>query len=225
MITESDCAPTPQDRPLRADAERNRRRILEAARELFAQRGLGVTLNDVARHAGVGVGTVYRRFPDKHALIEELFEVRIEELEARLRAALEDPDPWAGIVNFLRDVVTLQANDQGLREIVTEMPGGLERVRSIRERMLPLGSELVRRAHAAGALREDIVAQDMPLIQLMLRAMIDATRDVDPDAWRRYLAIVLRGISARPEAVTLDTPPVAPQDIERVMSASKRHDR
>src|SRR5579875_1512745 len=79
-------------KPLRKDAERNRRRILDAARELFAERGLGVTLNDVAHHAGVGVGTVYRRFPDKTVLIESLFEERLEEIAERLRTAVADPD-------------------------------------------------------------------------------------------------------------------------------------
>jgi AcrR family transcriptional regulator len=80
-----------RDRPLRKDAERNRRRILDAARELFAERGLGVTLNDIAHHAGVGVGTVYRRFPDKSRLIEELFEQQIGELVALMERLWRTP--------------------------------------------------------------------------------------------------------------------------------------
>ena len=83
---------TPDDpRPLRVDAERNRLRILDAARELFAQRGLGVTLNDIAHHAGVGVGTVYRRFPDKNRLIDDLFEQRLQELVGFIETAAPTP--------------------------------------------------------------------------------------------------------------------------------------
>ena len=88
---------TPPERPLRKDAERNRQRILEAAGELFAERGLGVTLDDVAHHAGVGVGTVYRRFPDKEVLIDALFEQRIEAIATIASEALEIEDPWDGV--------------------------------------------------------------------------------------------------------------------------------
>src|ERR671933_90846 len=104
--------------PLRRDAERNRQRILDAARELFAERGLAVTLNDVADHAGVGVGTVYRRFPDKAELVEALFEQRLEGIVGLLEEALENPDPWLGLEGFLERVLELQANDRGLKDIL-----------------------------------------------------------------------------------------------------------
>src|SRR6059036_2995127 len=116
------------EQPLRRDAERNRQRILEAARELFAERGLGVTLNDMAHHAGVGVGTVYRRFPDKARLIDELFEQRLEEFVELMQAALDDPDPWQGFAAFLERALELQAADRGLRELILGAPGGHERV-------------------------------------------------------------------------------------------------
>ncbi len=87
---------TEPDKPLRRDAERNRQRILDAARELFAEHGLGVTLNDIAHHAGVGVGTVYRRFPDKAQLIEELFEQRLEDLVSLAAARSTIPTPGTG---------------------------------------------------------------------------------------------------------------------------------
>src|ERR1700694_204012 len=100
------------ERPLRKDAERNRQRIIEAATELFAERGLGVTLNDVAHYAGVGVGTVYRRYPDKADLIEEVFEHRLGELAGLAEAARDDPDPWKGLTNFLERSLELQARDR-----------------------------------------------------------------------------------------------------------------
>src|SRR5690348_18409526 len=106
------------DRPLRKDAELNRRKILDAAGELFAQRGLGVTLNDIAHHAGVGVGTVYRRFPDKADLIEGLFEQRVQRIVELADAALEDPDPWSGLTRFIERTCELQAEDRAFKELV-----------------------------------------------------------------------------------------------------------
>jgi AcrR family transcriptional regulator len=205
---------------LRADAERNRQRILDAARELFAERGLGVTLNDIAHHAGVGVGTVYRRFPDKRQLIDSLFEQRLQELFTLMSAAADNPDPWQGLAGFLRQALELQASDRGLKELITGMPDGLERVSRIRNKLLPLGTELVRRARESGQLREDIEPQDVPLVQLMLTTIIDAARDVDPELWRRYLGIVLRGLSAQPDQLEPLSPgPVRIEDVDRVMSA------
>ena len=90
-------APIPL-RPLRRDAERNRQRILEAAAEVFTERGFAATLDDVARHAGVGVGTVYRRFPDKAALADALFDERIDALVTLAEQARDEPDAWAALV-------------------------------------------------------------------------------------------------------------------------------
>jgi AcrR family transcriptional regulator len=205
---------------LRADAERNRQRILDAARELFAERGLGVTLNDIAHHAGVGVGTVYRRFPDKKLLIDGLFEQVLADMERLLKTAVADPDPWHGLSGFLEQALELQAGDRGLKDLISRSPDGLERVNRIRSRLMPLGSQLIRRAQEAGQLRPDIAPQDLPLIQLMITMIIDAARDVDPDLWRRYLHIVLRGLSAHPEGLEPLSPgPVAIEDVSRVMSA------
>jgi AcrR family transcriptional regulator len=210
------------DRPLRADAERNRQRILDAARELFAERGLGVTLNDIAHHAGVGVGTVYRRFPDKSQLIDGLFEQRVGELLALMEHATADPDAWHGLTTFLRQALELQAADRGLKELITGTPDGLERVSRIRERLFPLGAELARRAHEQGKLRHDITPQDLPMVQLMVSSLIDAARDIEPDLWRRYLAIFVRGLSAEPETLPpLEPGPLAVEDVDKVMSAMR----
>jgi AcrR family transcriptional regulator len=214
--------PKEPDRPLRRDAERNRQRILDAARELFAEEGLGVTLNDIAHHAGVGVGTVYRRFPDKSHLIEELFEQRLEDIVGLASRALDDPDPWQGLKTFLRRMLELQANDRGAKDLLTASPDGLDRVAKIRSRLLPIGLELVRRARATGQVRSDIAAPDLPVIQLMLSTLIDASRDVSPDLWRRYLGIITRGLSAHPEQEPeLETSPLAPDQVDHVMSYLK----
>jgi AcrR family transcriptional regulator len=210
------------ERPLRKDAERNRRRILAAARELFAEQGLGVTLNDIAHHAGVGVGTVYRRFPDKAQLIEELFEQQIGELVVLMEEALEDPDPWQGITGFLRRNLELQARDRAFREIVIGSPEGAERVGRIRARMFPLGGRLVQRAKDAGVLRADFQPGDLPILILMLTAIVDAAREVEPDLWRRYLDVVIQGLRAAPTPPdTLTTPPLSPDQVPVVMAAFK----
>ncbi|MEA2341040.1 MAG: hypothetical protein QOG11_1117 [Solirubrobacteraceae bacterium] len=187
-------------RPLRKDAERNRKRILEAAGEVFAERGLGVTLDEIARHAGVGVGTVYRRYPDKHALIDALFEERLDALAALAEEALADPDPWRGFVSFLERSFELQAADRGLKELVCGTPHGRDRVADARARLKPLGEALVSRAQAAGALRADAAGPDLPLIHVMVGAVLDASGSVRPELWRRFLAIVVDGLRAQPGA-------------------------
>jgi AcrR family transcriptional regulator len=213
---------TQPDKPLRRDAERNRQRILDAARELFAQEGLGVTLNDIAHHAGVGVGTVYRRFPDKSQLIDELFEQRLEDLVSLADHALDDPDPWHGLKTFLQDALELQASDRGMKDLITASTDGLGRVSQIRSRMMPLGLELIRRAREAGQIRDDFVATDIAIIQLMLSTLIDASRDISPDLWRRYLAIITRGLSAHPDQEPeLTIPPLAADQVDHVMSFLK----
>jgi AcrR family transcriptional regulator len=186
------------ERPLRKDAERNRRRILDAAAELFTERGLGVTLNDIAHHADVGVGTVYRRFPDKDVLIDALFEERVEELLGLAEASLTDPDPWHGLESFLERGLELQARDKGLKQLLLGTPQGCARVGGVRERMLPIVTALVTRVRDAGQLRADIEPEDLAVTQWMLGAVVDYGRDVSPELWRRYLRLVLRGMRAAP---------------------------
>ena len=206
------------DRPLRKDAERNRQRILAAAGELFAEVGLAASLDAVAERAGVGVGTVYRRFPDKEQLIDALFEERVGELVACAEAALSNPDPWEGFVGFLEYGLRLQAQDRGLKEVLLSTDEGRARVARVRERLVPLAGRLVERAQAAGALRPDFSQQDMPVIQLMIGAVIDGARDIEPDLWRRYLAIVLRGLRAEPtRPEPLSHGPLAEQQLDEVM--------
>ncbi|MGH2871955.1 MAG: TetR/AcrR family transcriptional regulator, partial [Solirubrobacteraceae bacterium] len=208
--------------PLRRDAERNRQRILEAARELFAQRGLAVTLNDVAHHAGVGVGTVYRRFPDKTHLIDDLFEQRLADLAALMEEALGEPDPLRGLTHFLERSVAMQAADRGLKDLMTGMPDGLERVCRIRDALLPKAALLVARAQAGGTLRDDISPEDLPVLQLMLGALIDSSHDVSPELWRRYLALLLRGMGSElggPRQLPVE--PLEPSQVGAVMSHRK----
>lgn len=207
------------ERPLRADAERNRQRILAAAREQFAARGLDVSLDDVAAHAGVGVGTVYRRFADKEALIEAVFEERIAEMAALVRRWLEADDPWEGFVGFMREANAVQAADRGLKETLLTPGRGRERVERTRDTIAPLAIRLLRSAQASGRLRPDLQPFDVPMIHLMIGSIADATRDVAPDAWQRFLAIVLDGLAtSRSEPTALPAKPLKPDQFAIAMS-------
>ncbi len=187
-------------RPLRRDAERNRRRILEAARVAFAQQGLEVSLDAIAREAGVGVGTVYRRFSDKEQLIEALFEESLDELVAMARSALAVDDPWEGFLAFLEGAVTRQCEDRGLKELLLGSAHGQEQITRARDQIVPLVSELVARAQAAGCLRGDVAASDIALIQFGMGSIAEYTAEVQPDAWRRIMGLIIDGLRACPEA-------------------------
>jgi len=189
--------PTPR---LRKDAERNLGLILTAAREVFRDRGVGATLNDIAHHAGVGVGTVYRKFADKEALVDALFDDMVETVDGYLREALAEPDAWLGLTRALEKVCEVQSFDRGLREVMLGTGRGPQRQRQMRDRVAPFVDEMVARAKEQGTLRTDLVPQDFALLQLMVGAITDHTGQ--PELWRRYLAILIDGLRARPGAAT-----------------------
>lgn len=205
------------ERPLRADAERNRQRILAAARELFAARGLSVTLDDVAEAAGLGVGTVYRRFASREELIEALFGEKLEEVVGLAGTALEIDDPWEALSFFLTEMAHRQARDRGLKEVLLGSAAGRDHVTRIREQLRPLGEELIRRAVAAGMLRDDIVASDLPMLQLMIGTIADVGADIDPDLWRRFMALLLDGMRADASRQPLPGPPLDIARLDKVM--------
>ncbi len=196
-------SPPASDRPLRRDAERNRLRILQAAREVFADRGFDATLDKIAAHAGVGVGTVYRRFPDKDALIDALFEERIGEVAAVGQRALSASDPWEGLVDFLQQASAMRAGDRGLRQAL--LSRGAHKTERAREKLIPIVTELVARAQRAGALRADLDPLDLPLIDMMVSAVAELTREVSPELWQRALTIIIDGL-----ATTRQTPTPLP---------------
>jgi len=186
----------PEGVPRRKDAERNRRRLLAAAREVFRDRGVAATLNDVAHHAGLGVGTVYRHFANKEELIDALFEDMVETVDGYLREAAEEPDAWLGLTRALQQTCEVQAFDRGLREVMLGTGRGPERQRQMRERVGPTVDVLVARAQEQGTLRADIVPPDFAVLQLMVGAVSDHLGQ--PGLWRRYLAVIIDGLRAQP---------------------------
>lgn len=184
-------------RALRRDAERNRQRVLDAARDLFAQRGLEATLNDVAEHAQVGVGTVYRRFATKQELLDAIFESAIDQMVALAESALEHPNSWDGFVWFVEQLCELTASDRGLRQMVYSTAYGGHPVECARSRLVPPISQLFERARADGYLRADAEHTDMPILSLLAGTVSEWAGRVKPDLWRRYVALLLDGLRHR----------------------------
>lgn len=205
-------------KPLRADAERNRLHILDAAAAAFADGGLDVPVAEIARRAGVGPGTLFRRFPTKDDLVIAIVEQRFEDMIALLDAALENPDPWDGLVECMEAAVTMQVRDRGVLEAVGERFFGDPRMGALKERINPKVAALLQRAQQAGVVRQDVEHQDIPvLIQAAARAGC-VMPSCDPDLSRRYLGIMLDGM--RPSAAT--PLPVCAPDIEALERRAQR---
>ena len=205
-------------RPLRRDAVRNRQRVLEAASEVFTERGLDVSLDEVARQAGVGVGTVYRRFRTKEDLVEALFVDRIEAVAALAEDAVQVPDPWSGLACFMEEAAEMLAGDIGLRQLLMFATYGGDRIWYARQRNAPLVTRLVERAQAAGQVRSDLRPTDIPFILFVLAEAAQLARRVSPEIWRRYLTLILDGLRPEREGVTpLPVPALRPDEMELAM--------
>ncbi len=209
------------ERPLRKDAERNRQRIIQAADEIFTQRGLEASLDDVARHAGVGVGTVYRRFPDKASLVDALFEKRIDALVEMAEDAYGQPDAWEALASFLQQAAEKLTGDRGLRQLLMFAAAGHDRVDYARNKMKPAVERLLKRAQAEGQVREDLGATDMPVLEFMIGAVAEYAHPVRPDLWRRFLALMLDALRpARDSHNTLPVRELTPEEMVTVMRTS-----
>lgn len=199
------------NRPLRKDAERNRQLILDVAARAFAERGLDVGFEEIARRAGVGVGTVYRRFPDRELLVEALFERRMDEMAATAQRALDHPDPWAGLCAFLQESLEMQVTDRGMQTVLGANTHGGEGLAAARARVRPLVDAVVARAIESGDLRSDVDPLDLAAFSLMISA---ATTDSQPDLWRRYLVLMIDALRAdRPTPTPLPLQPPDDDDL------------
>jgi AcrR family transcriptional regulator len=192
MSGESPGAAPVVSRPLRADAARNRTRILDAARDAFAESGLDVGVEEIARRAGVGKGTLYRRFPTKEALVQAIVDDRLDELEGVSRRCSEEADAGEAFHRMLTESIRLQAVDKGFLDVVAQR-GGEVLSPAQRRRLLGILSTPLLRAQAAGSVRADVAVDDLP----PLLRMVGATAGSDSD-WPRYLGLLLDGLRARP---------------------------
>ena len=204
---------------LRADAQRNLVRVLDAAREVFAEQGIDAPVTEIADRAGVGVGTIFRRFPTKDDLVIAVVEQRTEQLIDAADVALESDDPGAALRKFMEiaaamhisDVCWCDAGDtdlfsrDGIRELIDVLVGKL--------------GELLARAQTAGQIRSDLRALDLPVLLMAVAKSGLMLEDAVPGAWKRYLGIVLDGL--RPEAARpLPRGPLSRRQFE---SARKGH--
>ncbi|MCC8929130.1 TetR/AcrR family transcriptional regulator [Rhodococcus sp. I2R] len=202
MTVRADTSAIGVDKPLRADAERNRRRIIDAARELFATRGIDITLDEVAAHAKVGVGTVYRRFACKENLIDGVFEQRLEDVLLIAQESLGIDDAWDGLAMLLERVCEGISADRGLNDVLMGTDEGRMGIARMRERIDPFIERIVLRARESGALRADVEVNDFFAIIAMVAAAAELSCVIEPSNWRRYFTIMLDGLRAEAGVVT-----------------------
>jgi AcrR family transcriptional regulator len=206
----------------RKDSVRNRERLVAAAREVFAERGFGATLDDIARHAGLGTGTAYRNFPNKQVLAAEVLADATEQIVVDAEQALTVADPWQGLVTFFERTGERQARDRGLYEALAGL-GNDERQDQIWPRIVTAVSSLFDRASRAGAVRADAVPQDVAALFALLGPAFAMSRSTgSPELWRRYLWLILDGLRAtdRP-ALPVQAPPVTALPL--ILGTGKQH--
>ncbi len=167
------------------------------------------------------MGTLYRRFPSKAALVDAIFEERLESLVSSAREALDEDGAWEGLCSFLEHAVSLQAENRGFCEIVALHLRDENRVARARAQVRPLLVRLIERAQAVGALRADVVYEDLSVLLWTSGRVVDATRDVAPEFWRRHLALAIDGLRAR-DTTPLPHPPLTAVEHERAMERLAR---
>jgi AcrR family transcriptional regulator len=189
-------------RPLRADAARNRTRVLAAARIAFAESGLDVGVEEIARRAGVGKGTLYRRFPTKEALVRAIFEDILDDVDRLVDEVEAIPDAGQAFARYLGSAARMQASNQGFLDVVAQRLGAAALTDEQRERVIAAVARPLERAQAAGAVRADLVPEDVTLLLRMLGATTRPALDGTPmdEHWPRFLGLVLDAL--RPQAAT-----------------------
>jgi AcrR family transcriptional regulator len=193
---------TTLEKPLRADARRNREKVLAAARAVFAEQGVDAQMDDVARRADVGVGTVYRHFPTKDELINALSDELFAVIAVHTRTLLTLDDPWEAFTRALWFGAEKTAGDRAFTEILAAMRGNPARTCPGKEDLLETTALLMDRCKAAGVMREDAMVEDIGLLMCGVGSASQMEHPV-PDAWRRHLAIMLDGLRAQAASGTL----------------------
>ena len=205
-----------RDEPsLRADAERNRRRIVAAAQAVFAEAGLAVPLEVIAQRAGVGIATLYRRFPTREDLVAASFAPKMAAYRAAVAEALQAADAWDGLCSFAARACAMQAADRGLSDVLAQTFPTAKAFEAQRAEAYHKLAELVGRAQAQGSLRPDFVMEDFVLLLMANAGVVQATREVAPEASRRFVALLLDGFRAE-GAHPLPAPPT-PARLYRAM--------
>lgn len=195
-----------KERTLRADAEQNRARIVEAAQALFAEHGIGVTMEEVARRAGVGVATLYRRYPSRADLLAAAFEDKMRVFADGARQALADPDPWHGFCRFITSLCGMQSSDRGFNDVLTMTFPKVIGFESARNEARVDFAELIGRAQEAGALRQDFVPEDLIILLMANAGVVAAAGRSAPRSAPRLIGYLLQAFAA-PGRAALPPPP------------------
>ncbi len=208
---------TGNPRPMRKDAVRNRALLIAAGRDVFARRGLDASLDDIARQAGVGIGTANRHFGNKFELADAIMQSVVDEVLVAADRALADPDAWLGLVGFLQAVLEVQTRDRGLREFMTGRNVG--KSDEVYDRLSgPIG-QIFDRAQRGNVIRADLAVSDLGCVLAMLCEVADLAGDTAPTLWQRYFPILLAGL--RPDGAPMPVPALSEQQF-RV--ASQNHE-
>ena len=186
---------------LRADAARNRERIVAAAVEVFAERGLEASTAEIAARAGVGEATLFRRFPTKDDLVTAIIAVQLDEAAEIAASCLEEEDPWRGVERFLFEMAERASQDHGVSDAAKERCMASTALAAERGRILDLTAQLVKRAQAAGVVRKDVSGTDLMFLMAAIGSLGELPfPGLRADLWKRYLGIALDGL--RPEGAT-----------------------
>lgn len=208
---------TPPQRQLRADALRNRAQVVAAAKAAFAERGLSVPLEEIAARAGVGIATLYRRFPSRQELIEAVMDDMSAEFKQIVDDACSDLDPWAGLCTYLERGVDLVVSNQAIREAL-----GVDAPRSgltLRRYIHPRIEGLVQRAKVAGMLRSDVADTDISAIVWACIGVAHTSARLDPEFWRRHLSLVIDGLRA-PGTTPIPGTPLTEAQVESLIAVN-----
>ena len=200
----------------RRDAERNRQKLLDAGREAFAE-DPEAPFDEIARRAGVGIGTLYRHFPTRDALVEVIYAEHIDEVLAAAEEAADAPNAWDGLVAFLERVLELQARNLPLRGVFLRHSTDAA-LAERRRRIQPALARLVARGREEGEVRDDFTLGDLSLALWSFAPIFEATSGVAPEVWRRHLRILLDGmrpVAATPQSVR----PLAGKQLEAAIHA------
>jgi AcrR family transcriptional regulator len=207
-------------RALRADAARNRQALLSAAREVMSEQGLDASLDEIARRAGVGNATLYRRFPTRIDLIAAVFAERMAEHVRAVEHALAEPDAWQGFQRYVAELAALQVRDRGIADLVTMDISSAPEIEQLRARAIGGVKILIDRAKAAGTLRPDCSTEDVLVLLQANAGLIERSNRAASAASQRLVHLLLDGLRAG--SATAGPPPPSPRHMSAAMRERSR---
>lgn len=209
----------------RRDALRNRVLLTQTAREVFAEQGLDAPLDVIARRAGVGNATLYRHFPTRAALVDEVFRDALTETMAAGARARTAVDAWTGLTQYLHTVFATLAADRGTNDLMTTSLEGVPSLEDVHAHNRDTIADLLRRGQLQGTVRPNLTTEDVLFALAALGRVVPALSAVAPDAWTRPLALLLDGFRAHPAASTLPVPPLTSAQLGSVLLELGPHRR